>query len=553
MTAITRELLKTRPSPMVHEAFSKAKSNPVLAKKVNMLCAIFFSELFTSGFFQDVLVGVDPKRITYDNLGLHLRAWDLRVQMRIGGHRVKEQRISFPILLGDLRFVKAYKNLQIRCTKVVFQERCLDKVIGAMWEIAKCTTFRPAIAEIYEKLLKTSRDLNVQHKGWSLLHYCTYVNDYLYSDEDRNKTFELMRYLIRHGANVNLQDQFGRTPLFFHSGERRFSDLLLNEGARMNPRAPVQPSHVVSNLMFKKVRALLEAGADPYGLDIYGRMPLHCVICCEVPDLHTIIENIKCLLEYAPFSTEYADRFGYYPLTYAIAFGDDVLIDLLFKHTSTLVISIVMKNLKEDRFVIKGLEVNEELYQVADEFVPRIGGGPKRGPQNKASQKKCTELAAAAAKKTEEEKTYKAHGKTYYLHADKHGIKHTSGAYRFDPKKKREFIRGTSNSDATFYPEIVIVYTDYLARVIKKWANRNDPNNNLIEFRFPVGADAGKETNFVELYYGGETGSHMRPKDPVRYNSDHVAGASDQKAQTGKSAVDHKTAAAGSSKTAAAK
>lgn len=111
-------------------------------------------------------------------------------------------------------------------------------------------------------------------------------------------------------------------------------------------------------------------------------------------------------------------------------------------------------------------------------------------------------------------KTYQKGEDRYFLKPDDHGGKHIKGA--FHPKTKRDFLAMTETGPATFYPDYARKYNEILETVIKMWVDQGaNPDEPFVTFAEPVGADQGCETSTIELYYGGEIGSHIRPKHRI--------------------------------------
>lgn len=99
-------------------------------------------------------------------------------------------------------------------------------------------------------------------------------------------------------------------------------------------------------------------------------------------------------------------------------------------------------------------------------------------------------------------------GQKYYLHADNHGKKHTNK--HLYSKSLRELLKATKEgSPATFLSQCS--YTSLLDRTIKAWA-LSGRQSNFLDFEDEIGVDNGEKTSVIELYYGGEIGSHIRPK-----------------------------------------
>ena len=90
----------------------------------------------------------------------------------------------------------------------------------------------------------------------------------------------VIEHLLNNGAEVNFQNQFGRTPLHRAADENREAvvRLLLTNGAEVNARdcrgsTPLIASAEFAGLLVLKL--LVEAGADVPTGNLYGRSALH--------------------------------------------------------------------------------------------------------------------------------------------------------------------------------------------------------------------------------------------------------------------------------------
>lgn len=114
------------------------------------------------------------------------------------------------------------------------------------------------------KIIEANADLNKKSgRGWTLLHY--------YASEGSDKN---VKYLLKKGANPNLQDNYFRTPLHV-SKSSKVTKLLLDGNANPNvrDREGDTPLHLASNA--EQIKLLLANGANPNVRNRHGNTPLH--------------------------------------------------------------------------------------------------------------------------------------------------------------------------------------------------------------------------------------------------------------------------------------
>jgi ankyrin repeat protein len=110
-----------------------------------------------------------------------------------------------------------------------------------------------------ERLLRANPDLLRARVLWgeTVLHYLAIEG-----------CLDAVRFLARHGADVNLPNRFGETPLLnaVQAGDHAMVDALLELGADANARDEVEESILQCAIRrgdVQAVRSLLRYGADP--------------------------------------------------------------------------------------------------------------------------------------------------------------------------------------------------------------------------------------------------------------------------------------------------
>lgn len=146
----------------------------------------------------------------------------------------------------------------------------------------------------------------------------------------KNDEFQRLKMIIENGANVNIIDKDGATPLHHASymGNQKIVDLLLKNNAKVDPKDD-EGSTPLHNACSKKgknqvevVKTLLASGANIDILDTQNGSPL--LNACWSGD----VEVVKLLLKKgADYKT--ADSFGSSPLHYACYNGHPAVAKLL--------------------------------------------------------------------------------------------------------------------------------------------------------------------------------------------------------------------------------
>lgn len=87
---------------------------------------------------------------------------------------------------------------------------------------------------IVKSLIRAGANINEVNNGNTalLLAIYTYISGAVYNEEDFNdRTFETIRLLINNGANVNIRNKEGETPLSLSKGFPKLTKLLRDNGA----------------------------------------------------------------------------------------------------------------------------------------------------------------------------------------------------------------------------------------------------------------------------------------------------------------------------------
>jgi len=147
-------------------------------------------------------------------------------------------------------------------------------------DVNNCELLHAAVEKGYlkivEEFLKYGTDVNKLYKstygkGYMPLHVAA-----------RNKQEEVAKLLIRYGADVNAQDESGKTSIFYatENADFRITKLLLTNKANIkcNPELLII---AVKKECREIVEVFLEHGADVNRSDTYGRTALHFTALCN--------------------------------------------------------------------------------------------------------------------------------------------------------------------------------------------------------------------------------------------------------------------------------
>ena len=147
----------------------------------------------------------------------------------------------------------------------------------------------------------------------------------------------VVRYLVEHGAKINIQDEWGRSPLHEHAQRKNLETIkyLVSSGADIHCRAKDGSSviHWAANHgRIQNVDFFLKLGLDINDRDNDGKTPLHYACDIHRHDLRKIMkEMIRYLVEHGS-DVNLRDKEGRTPLDYAQYSEDDEIAKYLKAH-----------------------------------------------------------------------------------------------------------------------------------------------------------------------------------------------------------------------------
>jgi ankyrin repeat protein len=212
------------------------------------------------------------------------------------------------------------------CVDVNF--RCIAAVTPLHLTVSR------GLPEITRILIERHADIDARdYYGRTPLHQATTG---LNSEASDDNCFEVARILLEHGAHVDTQDDFDHsTPLHSASfcGSVRLTELLLQHGANVNMRNinGQTPLHAAldggySDYFFDTIQLLLEHGADVDTLDNHHLTPLH-----TISSLSGSVRAAKLLLEHGA-NVHIQNSEGETPVQIASSMGHEALTRLLSEH-----------------------------------------------------------------------------------------------------------------------------------------------------------------------------------------------------------------------------
>ncbi|XP_076279889.1 uncharacterized protein LOC143208872 [Lasioglossum baleicum] len=212
-----------------------------------------------------------------------------------------------------------------------------------------CTAVRCGNLEIVEDLLKNGADINAVgdiYFRFSLLHYAV-----------REKQVQMVELLINYGANVNVKNSLGETPIVnaIENRDKKMIELLLTNGADIKEDPKVLRA-AVENGNLKIVEDILTDCAD---------VNMLLIGCSEfdtwAPPLHKAVKRkqvqmVELLINYGA-NVNVKNSLGETPIVNAIENRDKKMIELLLTNGA---------DIKEDPKVLRVAVENGNLKIVED-------------------------------------------------------------------------------------------------------------------------------------------------------------------------------------------
>jgi ankyrin repeat protein len=128
------------------------------------------------------------------------------------------------------------------------------------------------IPAVVQEILKYKPDANSRGQdGTTALIAC--LQAYHYKDKDVNLR-EVVRMLVDAGADPNLADNKGKTPLIANSRDLEIAQMLVAHGANVNAQASDGFTPLLNAGTVELTRFLLEHGADPFAKTDHGQSAL---------------------------------------------------------------------------------------------------------------------------------------------------------------------------------------------------------------------------------------------------------------------------------------
>jgi len=128
------------------------------------------------------------------------------------------------------------------------------------------------IPAVVQEILNYKPDANGRGQdGTTALIAC--LRAYHYKDKDVNRK-EVVRMLLDAGADPNIADNTGMTPLIANSRDLEIAQMLIARGANVNAQAKDGFTPLLNAETVELTRFLLEHGADPFAKTDHGQTAL---------------------------------------------------------------------------------------------------------------------------------------------------------------------------------------------------------------------------------------------------------------------------------------
>ena len=186
----------------------------------------------------------------------------------------------------------------------------------------------------------------------------------------------VLQMLIRGGADVNVKDMFGTTPLLqaVHAGQDGCADLLIAAGARLEMRKPGEAMCSAASTPGSAmlVKRLLRAGIPPDSADYDSRTGLH----LAAAEGH--LDTVGALVD-GGATLGFVDRWGVDALTEAVKNDQAAVVDLLLERGAD-------PNSRDHRGHTVLLYA---VFNSADCITPLVANGAKIGKDNEIAEMMC--------------------------------------------------------------------------------------------------------------------------------------------------------------------
>jgi ankyrin repeat protein len=128
------------------------------------------------------------------------------------------------------------------------------------------------IPSVVQEILSHNPDVNARDRdGIFAILACLQVHHGRYPIV---KLREVVRLLLDAGADPNLGDRDGYTPLIANSQDSKIAQMLIAHGANVNARTKLGVTPLINSDTAELTRLLLQHGADPFAKDYRGNTAL---------------------------------------------------------------------------------------------------------------------------------------------------------------------------------------------------------------------------------------------------------------------------------------